>query len=295
MGDLGEEMTDRLVLLAVHAHPDDESLGTGGTLAKYASEGVETVLVCATKGEEGDIQNPDLDPSDIPPEITELRMKELDAACKVLGIHKVHFLGYRDSGMAGSSSNANPQALMNADLGEATGRLVAIIREVRPQVVITYNERGIYGHPDHIAVNRITVAAMDAAGDPGRYPTIPYPPWSPNRLYYMAIPRSRLLKMKEILEGREESFDWDIDFRSTPDEEITNRIDVTAHLQTKLRAIRCHASQIGPGSFFSRVDESFRREALGVECYVCVRGCDGVPDGSSDLFTGIRHKPTGPS
>ncbi len=195
-------MAERLVLLAVHAHPDDESLGTGGTLAKYVAEGVETVLVCATKGEEGDIQNPDLDPSKIPAEISELRLKELDAACKVLGIRRVHFLGYRDSGMAGSASNAHPHALVNADLGEAAGRLVEIIREARPQVVITYNERGIYGHPDHIAVNRITVAAVDAAGDPERYRTIPYPPWSPRRLYYMAIPRSRLLRMKEILEGR---------------------------------------------------------------------------------------------
>ncbi len=288
-------MAERLVLLAVHAHPDDESLGTGGTLAKYVAEGVETVLVCATKGEEGDIQNPDLDPSKIPAEISELRLKELDAACKVLGIRRVHFLGYRDSGMAGSASNAHPHALVNADLGEAAGRLVEIIREARPQVVITYNERGIYGHPDHIAVNRITVAAVDAAGDPERYRTIPYPPWSPRRLYYMAIPRSRLLRMKEILEGRGECFDWDIDFRSTPDEEITNRIDVTAYLQTKLRAIRCHASQIGPGSFFSRVDESFRTEALGIECYVCVKGCDGVSDGGGDLFHGIRETLDGPT
>jgi len=179
-------------------------------------------------------------------------------------------------------------------MAEATGRLVGILREVRPQVVITYNERGIYGHPDHIAVNRITRAAMDAAGDPECYPTIPWPPWSPRRLYYMAIPRSRLLKMREILEGRGERFDWDIDFRSTPDEEITTRVDVSRYLDTKLEAIRCHKSQIGPGSFFSRVDESFRSEALGVECYVCVRGCDGTPDGGGDLFHGIREEPLAP-
>jgi len=280
-------MNESLVLLAIHAHPDDESLGTGGTLAKYAAEGVETVLVCCTRGEEGEFLNPSLDPSEFRDRITEVRMKELEEAIKILGVKRVYFLGYRDSGTAGKPSNSHPRALVNADTKEATGRLVRIMREVRPQVVITYNEKGLYGHPDHIAVNKITLSAIAASGDPSMYPEIPLPPWRPERLYYIAIPKSRLLKMKEIIEKRGERFDYDIDFMGTPDEEITTIIDVSPFIDQKIRAIYSHRSQIGPRSLVSRMTEPFRSEAMGKECYVCVIGCKGGVS-ADNLFEGIR-------
>jgi N-acetyl-1-D-myo-inositol-2-amino-2-deoxy-alpha-D-glucopyranoside deacetylase len=278
-----------LVLLAVHAHPDDESLGTGGTLARYASEGVETVLVCATKGEEGEVLNPSLDPAEIPEDFSQLRMRELESACGILGIRKVHFLGYRDSGMEGSASNENPEALANADLREATERLVRVIREARPHVVITYNERGLYGHPDHIAVNRITLSAMEATGDPSRFEQLPWPPWRPRKLYYTAIPRSRLLGFKRALEDRGEEADFNVDFLGTPDEKITTRLDVGPFVDQKLRAIYSHKSQIGPRSFVSRLEEPMRREALSTECYVCIQGCPDDAAEEDDLFQGMRE------
>ncbi len=277
-----------LTLLAVHAHPDDESIGTGGTLARYISEGVETVLVCATKGEEGEILNPAMDPSKVPSDITELRLREFQGACEILGIRRIFFLGYRDSGMAGRPSNAHPAALINADLQEATERLVRIIRQVRPHVIITYNERGGYGHPDHIAVHRITLSAAAAAGDPALYQEIPWPPWSPTKLYYTATPRSRLLKMKEILEETGEQLGFDMELRSTPDEANTTRIDVSLFIGQKFQAIQSHRSQLSPTSMMSRMPEPMRSQAMSTECYVCVKGCPPPPFQEDDLFQGLR-------
>jgi LmbE family N-acetylglucosaminyl deacetylase len=279
-------MEGRLSLLVVHAHPDDESLSTGGTLAKYAQKGVETFLVCCTKGEEGEYLNPSMDEAEIEPDISQVRMKELEEATRILGVKRVYFLGYRDSGTAGKPSNLNPDALMNADMNEATGRLVRIIREVRPQVVITYNERGLYGHPDHIAANRITLSAIKASPDPSMYPEISLPPWRPLRLFYIAIPTSRLIKIKEIFEKRGERFDYDIDFMGTPDEDITTVLDVREFLDKKIKAIYSHKSQIGPKSMVARITDPFRSEVMGKECYVCVIGCSGISSGD-DLFQGI--------
>lgn len=281
-------MSEHLVLLAVHAHPDDESLGTGGTLARYSKEGVKTVLVCATKGEEGQILNPEMDPQEIPDDITTLRLRELETACQILGIHQVFFLNYRDSGMEGTASNSNPEALINADIHTATERLVRIIRETKPHVVITYNERGFYGHPDHIAVNRITLAAMKASGDPSSYTSIPWPPWNPKKLYYTAMPKSRLLFRKKVTEERGETVNFNIDLLGTPDELITTWIDVEPFLDQKLRAITSHKSQIPPWHFVSQLDESMIKESLGVECYMCVQGCpEGVRE--NDIFHDIRN------
>jgi N-acetyl-1-D-myo-inositol-2-amino-2-deoxy-alpha-D-glucopyranoside deacetylase len=283
-------MSKHLVLLTVHAHPDDESLGTGGILARYASEGVETILVCATRGEAGEVLNTDFPTEEIPSDFAELRLKELEAACGILGVHRTHLLGYRDSGMEGRDSNAHPDALVNADLREATERLVRIIREARPHVVVTYNEKGFYGHPDHIAVNRITVAALAASGDPQEYAHLSSPPWRPKKLYYTAIPRSRLIIFKQYLEGKGEEFEIDVDLLGTPDEAITTWIDVSSSLDQKLRAIKSHRSQIGPNHFVNLMDEPTRREVFSTECFVCVHGCKGGPLPEDDLFQGIRNR-----
>jgi LmbE family N-acetylglucosaminyl deacetylase len=169
-------MAERLTLMAVHAHPDDECIGTGGCLARYNDEGGRAVLVTATYGEEGEIVDPEMHAEEIRPKLGDVRIEELRCACKVLGIRENYFLGYRDSGMAGTPANQHPECFAQADLAEATGRMVRLIRDVRPHVVTCSNEYGGYGHPDHIQVNRVTVAAFHAAGNPTQYPELGLPP-----------------------------------------------------------------------------------------------------------------------
>src|SRR5689334_21303821 len=184
-------MTDRRMLL-VHAHPDDETIGTGATMAKYAAEGAHVALVTCTLGEEGEV---------IPPELAHLsgdslgqhRIGELAAACAALGVTDHRFLGgpgrWRDSGMMGTPQNDRPGCFWRADLDEATRVLVDVIREVRPQVVVTYDARGGYGHPDHIQAHRVTLAAMASAADPAYGGG---EPWDVDRLFFTAVPRSAL-------------------------------------------------------------------------------------------------------
>src|SRR5579871_572355 len=170
-------MPDRRCLLAVHAHPDDESSKGAGTIARYHAEGVRTVLVCCTGGEEGDLLNPAMDRPEVRADIGAVRQQELDNAAAIIGYDEVVMLGYRDSGMPESEANADPRSFARAPLDEAVGRLVAIIRRVRPQVIVTYpaDQQG-YPHPDHLRVHEITVPAFEAAGDPDAYPDAG-PPW----------------------------------------------------------------------------------------------------------------------
>ena len=162
---------DPLCLLAVHAHPDDESSKGAGTVAKYHAEGVRTVLVCCTGGEEGDILNPAMDRPEVKADIGAVRQAELDKAAAIIGYDEVVMLGYRDSGMPDSEANANPLSFAQAPLDEAVGRLAAILRRTRPQVVVTYgDEQGGYPHPDHLRVHEITQPAVDRAADPAWEP-----------------------------------------------------------------------------------------------------------------------------
>ena len=163
--NLSKNKNNELTLLAVHAHPDDESISTGGILSKYSANGTRTVLAYGTRGEAGDILNPKFVSPKPGLNIKKVRAIELAAAVKVLTVGMVYFLGYRDSGMAGSPENHHPLAFAQADIQEATARLVEIIRQVRPQVIVTYNEKGTYLHPDHIMANRVTLRAFQASGD----------------------------------------------------------------------------------------------------------------------------------
>src|SRR6516225_1262845 len=164
-------MRERYCLLTVHAHPDDEASKGPGTVARYHAEGVHTVLVCCTGGEAGDILNPAMDRPDVRSRLQEVRLKELDLAASIIGYDEVVLLGYRDSGMPGTPENSDPRSFARAPLSQAVGRLVEVIRRVRPQVIVTYSDdqKG-YPHPDHIRVHDITVPAFDAAGDPEKYP-----------------------------------------------------------------------------------------------------------------------------
>src|SRR5579859_3561256 len=174
-------------LLAVHAHPDDECLSTGGILARYADEGVHTVVVTCTDGAVGEISDPSLAS---PENLAEVRSRELDEALRILKVSRSVRLGYRDSGMAGTADNDNPAAFLQADLDEAIRRVVEVVREERPRILVTYNENGGYGHPDHIRAHQVGVAAFRLAADPGY--AAAGAPWQASKLYYAVIRRSAL-------------------------------------------------------------------------------------------------------
>jgi len=286
MNKINREFT----LMVVHAHPDDESIGTGGILAKYCAQGTRPVLVYGTRGEVGEILNPDFVPPSPCLKIKDIRALELEKALKVLGVESVYFLGYRDSGMAGSPENRHPQAFAKADMQKATARLVDIIRRVRPHVIVTYNEKGFYGHPDHIMTNRVTLRAFHTAGDPEFESKKGLKPWRPAKLYYIAAPIARLRMIYRLALERGEKPSFDPEVLGTPEDEITTIVDVREYLSQKLEALNCHQSQIGPNSFFRRVPKEWRDEALGYECFVCVNGYNTSDHKETDLFEGLRDR-----
>ncbi|HVO41848.1 MAG TPA: PIG-L family deacetylase, partial [Aggregatilineales bacterium] len=182
-------MTD-LSLLACYAHPDDEQ-GATGTLRQCIEQGIRTALLCATRGEAGEISDPGLA---VPETLGQVRELELRRALDVIGVPNLYFLDYRDSGMDGTPENRDPRAFINADPDEAIGRIVKVIRAFKPTLMLTFDESGIYGHPDHLAIHRWTTAAFEAAGDPSRYVEVGAP-FRPARLYYQPIPRRVFQRM----------------------------------------------------------------------------------------------------
>lgn len=251
-------------LLASFAHPDDEAFAPGGTLAQYAAAGVEVTLVCATRGEAGEIADSSLA---TPETLPSVREQELRCAAEELGIREVIFLGYRDSGMAGTPENERPDAFVNVPAEEVVPRLVEIMRRVRPQVVLTFDPHGGYGHPDHIAIHRHTVAAFQAAGDPQVYPDRGKP-WQPDRLFYAVFPRSFFQTLREtmIALGQPvedlETFENEAGF---PDEEIDVRVDVSAKVLDKWSALECHRTQFGQENLFRRLPREQMLELMSCE------------------------------
>jgi len=270
--------------MVVHAHPDDESIGTGGILAKYSAEGIRTVLVHCTRGEVGEILNPEFVPSSPGLKIEDIRMLELEKALEVLGVKAVYFLGYRDSGMQGSPDNHHPQAFAQANMREATGKLVDIIRRERPHVIVTYNKRGFYEHPDHIMANRVTVQAFHIADDPEFESENGLKRWHPSKLYYIATPITRLRTINRLAIERGEKPRFDPEVLEKLEDETTTIIDVRKYLSQKLEAISCHQSQIGPNSFFRNLPSEYRDEVLGYEYFSCVMGCGKIDHKETELF-----------
>lgn len=233
-------------LLASLAHPDDESFGPGGTLALYADQGAEVHLVCATRGDVGTVDPEFLREFE---NIAELRQAELDCAAQALGISEVHMLGYRDSGMPGARDNKHKDALVTAPLSEVVDHLVHIIREVKPQVVITFDPIGGYFHPDHIRMHEATVEAFHAAGDAERLPDGPSP-HQPQKLYFhtfqrrwlkVAVRLMPLLGMDPTRWGRND--DIDLTALTEHDFDIHASIDISEALEAREMAAACHASQ----------------------------------------------------
>lgn len=286
----------RLCLMAVHAHPDDEVFGTGGTFVRYAQEGLSTVLVCATRGEEGEIHDPDLDPVEAAPRLADIRTKELLGSVEALRIGALEFLGYRDSGMAGTAGNENPASFHQADLDEATARLVRLIRRYRPQVLVSYNANGFYGHPDHIKAYQVTRVAFDRAADPSFAPTPNLAPWQPLKLYETAVSREGMRRWRELERklnpdsARTEDDRFDPEKLGTPDGEITTRTDVRAYEEERRQAMRCHRTQIPPDSpFLKPLPEELAAEGIwGFEEFVRVRSLVAAPEKEDDLFAGLR-------
>ena len=285
--NLSNSKNNQLTLLVVHAHPDDESISTGGVLAKYSADGVRTVLTYCTRGEAGDILNPEFVSPEPGMGITEIRAIELEKALNVLDVESVHFLDYRDSGMAGTPENHHPQAFARADKQEATARLVKIIRRVRPHVIVTYNEKGTYLHPDHIMANRITLRAFKAAGDRDYNTPGGLEPWQPSRLFFTAIPLERIRRMHRVYVEQGEEPDFDPEVLGTSEDKISAVIDVRKFLSRKLEALNCHQSQMNPNGIFRRMPEKLREEAMGYEHFECVHGCTPVNGKEGDLFVGL--------
>jgi mycothiol S-conjugate amidase len=279
-------------LLALHAHPDDESSKGAGTMARYAAEGVRVVVVCATGGEEGDILNPRMDKPGIKENLAELRRAELETACDLLGVAKVHLLGYRDSGMPGSPANAHPRAFCNADPHEAIGKLVAIIRAERPQVVLCYDEARGYDHPDHVRVHEWGTAAYHAAGDPAAYPNAGEP-WQPSKLYYFAtFTKKRIQVLNDVVAalGKEAPYAgwlerWDE--MGLGDPEVTTQVDVSDYIELRSKALLAHATQIDPDSLWFAVPDELQREVYPWEDYALVDSKVSVELPESDLFAGL--------
>jgi N-acetyl-1-D-myo-inositol-2-amino-2-deoxy-alpha-D-glucopyranoside deacetylase len=303
-------------LLVVHAHPDDESIETGATMARYAAAGVPVTLVTCTLGELGEIIPADLaylgaGCGDL---LGKYRIGELDAACAALGVRDHRFLGgpgrWRDSGMMGLPSNDNPGCFWQADLDEAALDLVAIIREVRPRVMVSYDDRGFYGHPDHIQAHRVAWRAFHLAGDPGlavpglHGPSADRDPWPVAKFYATAVPRS-VLAVATDLSGRDgeaapAGFIAEPAADTVPygagDDEVSTEIDGSAYLAAKTAAMCAHATQITVHEPFFALSNWVGQRILGREYYTLLAGPRGPsgpdslagPDSrETDLFAGL--------
>jgi len=280
-----------LVLLTVHAHPDDESSKGAGTVALYAQQGIRSVLVCCTGGEQGDILNPAMDRDEVRADLPGVRARELADAATIIGYDEVVMLGYRDSGMPDSDANRDPRSFAQADLSEAVGKLVAVIRRVRPQVVVTYPEdqKG-YPHPDHLRVYEITIPAIQAAADPAAYPGTGEP-WQVAKIYYTAWSRARIVAMHEkFLElGLESPYDEKWFERPGQDDKISARIDVTPVADVRRRALLAHATQVDPTSkFWFGLPPEIGDTVYPFDDYVLSWSDVPVVPPESDLFAGVR-------
>ena len=288
-------MAPPFCLLTVHAHPDDESSKGAGTVARYHAEGVRTVLVCCTGGEEGDILNPAMDREDVKADIAKVRREELDRAAAIIGYDEVVMLGYRDSGMPESEANARPEAFANADMDEAVGRLVAILRRERPQVVVTYaDDQQGYPHPDHLRVHDITHPAVERAADPSWYPEAG-PPWQVAKVYYSIWSKKRVEAMhaKYLELGLESPFTAEWLDRPWQDDRITTSIDTTGYAHVRLDALLAHATQVDPNSpFWFGLPRDVADAIHPYDDYVLAWTAPEVdaPTPEDDLFAGLREQ-----
>ena len=318
-------MADHGGLLLVHAHPDDEAMTTGGLIATAVDAGRRVDLVTCTDGAEGEIHDPTLDHDEARPRLAQIRRQELDCSLDALGGGRVnlHLLGYRDSGMMGTDANAHPASFWQSDLDEAIGRCVRIVRQARPAVMVSYDENGGYGHPDHINAHRIAFAAYEAAADASRYPEAGAP-HEVAKLYQTAFPRERWFGLMLAMKERGIELPWDFDETvetyaaedlnpsnaeairqaadqlesgegsesfGTPEEAITTRVDVSAVADRKRACMACHRTQAQDLGWLLNLPEDLAADALSPESFILRRwrGHEPLPDGldEDDLFAGL--------
>ena len=305
-------------VLFVHAHPDDESMGTGGTMARLAAEGVRVDLVTCTDGAEGEIHDPTLDPDEARPRLAEIRLEELACSVQALGDGAIrqHMLGFRDSGMMGTDANGHPECFWQADLTRATDRLVEIVRQARPAAIVSYDENGNYGHPDHINAARIARDAYEASQGTD---------WAVSRFYEIAFHRDAWVGLMTEMKERGIALPWDMEsvtdappadalnptnaaalgqvaesLEDAPpdaeggweesfgrsDEEITTRIDVSGHLDAKRRSMDCHKTQRQDLGWLLDLPADLADRAISTEYFVLCR-VDGTDADASIRETRI--------
>ena len=287
-------------LLLVHAHPDDETIGTGVTMAKYVAEGAEVTLVTCTLGEEGEILLDEFAhlAADKEDSLGDHRLIELGAAMAELGVSDWRLLGgpgrFRDSGMVGTASNENPDCFWRADLLVAATELVQVIREVRPQVVVTYDDFGGYGHPDHIQAHRVTHYAVMLAASPTFDPELGVP-WQVTKVYWTAFPKSVIRAGIEAMQAPG-SLHGDSEFAAMDpddipfacdDELVTTTIAAPEFLLAKMAALRAHGTQVDVSGGFFALADNVGAEAFGTEYYRLAMGSAASDHLETDLFAGI--------
>lgn len=284
-----------LRLMAVHAHPDDESSKGAATMARYADEGVEVLVVTCTGGERGDVLNPKLaDDPEVARDLPGLRRREMAAAAAALGVQQ-RWLGYVDSGLPEGDPlpDLPPGCFALEPLEQAAEALVRVVREFRPHVMTTYNETGGYPHPDHIMCHKVSVAAFETAGDASAYPNAG-PAWEPLKLYYdHGFSRSRVRAVHEALLAREQESPyaewlerWAEDDR--PEREVTTRIECSDYFGHRDRALLAHATQIDPDGFFFAVPRDLERSVWSVEEFELAQSRVPTEIPEDDLFAGVR-------
>jgi LmbE family N-acetylglucosaminyl deacetylase len=274
-------------LMAVFAHPDDEG-AVAGTLARYAQEGAQVILVCATRGEAGEISDPSLA---TPENLGSVREEELRCACAAIGISDLHLLGYCDSGMEGTEENALATAFIQANPDKVKSELVKIMRETRPQVVITFEPFGWYGHPDHIATGQYATETFRLAGDPAAYPEAGKP-WQPARLFHAALLHDFFEPMIDYAREHGLNHDFPDQFPTDREEvltaQITHRLNVAPYREAKLAAMECHRTQFGDDHIFRQVPQEIMRDANRYEYFIQVEPpLEPPPSPTEDLFAGL--------
>jgi len=291
--------------MTIHAHPDDESIATGGIMARYSHAGVLVTCVTCTGGEEGEIVVPEMDTPEYHARLADIRAVELRRALEALGPIESRTLGYRDSGMMGAPANETPGNLWTANLDEAVGRLVRIVREVRPHVIVGYNHFGGYGHPDHVRAAQLAVLAFERAGDAAWYPEQldALAPWQPLKRYEIVMDMTRREELTALLEERGVRT-W---LSDDPDETVEQRrereafiermreaqgprttsVDIADHVERKLDAIRAHVTQIRPTDFFLAITADEWRRFAPTEEFTLAESRIGVRLPEDDLFAGI--------
>jgi LmbE family N-acetylglucosaminyl deacetylase len=276
-------MGRNLTLMAVHAHPDDEATGTGGVLARAAAEGIQTVLVTCTDGACGDGPGgvKPGEPGHDPAAVAETRRTELEASCAILNVSHLELLGYSDSGMMGWAANDAEGSFWSTPVADAADRLAKLIVQYQPDVIVTYDENGFYGHPDHIQAHRVTMAAVELTGVAAK-------------VYWTTVPRSMMAEFERVLreagvemDDLEGSADSPAPEIGLPDEQVTTWVDITEFAAQKYQSLAAHASQ-SESIFFMQLGQDRFTQLMGIETFVRVFDRTDAPLPESDLFAGLR-------